>query len=85
VTKERKRSNQLKEILGWYGMTAIVLAYSLISFSLISSNSFYYQFLNLTGSLGIILVALGKKDYQPVVLNIIWMIIAVIAIVRLIF
>lgn len=72
------------EILGWYGMVAIVLAYIFVSFSFLSSNSIWYQILNGTGAVGIVTVSFYKKAYQPGILNIIWSIIAVIAIINII-
>jgi len=74
---------KLIELFGWYGTIAIVLAYFLVSFSFLSVNNIWYQVLNVTGSLGIVTDAFYKKDYQPGVLNIIWIIIAVVAIVRM--
>ncbi|MEK7477742.1 MAG: hypothetical protein AAB645_00025 [Patescibacteria group bacterium] len=74
---------KISEGLGWYGMIAIVLAYCLNSFGLILSSSFTYQILNLTGAIGIVVVSLLKKAYQPAVLNIIWSVIAFIAIISL--
>ena len=72
------------EILGWYGMSAIVLAYALNSFSVMSATNVTYQVLNATGAVGIIVVSLHKKAYQPGVLNIIWAVIAIVAIIRLV-
>ena len=72
-----------KDIVGWYGVLAILLAYGLLSFKFIASDSLSYQLLNLTGSLGILVVALARRDTQPAVLEIIWAAIAVIAIFRL--
>lgn len=71
------------EILGWYGAFAIVLAYGLVSFSVIKSTDFFYQLLNLTGALGIVVISLYKKAYQPGVLNIVWSLIALLAIIRI--
>lgn len=76
---------KLIEIFGWYGTAAIVLAYALVSFSFLESNSIIYQLLNLTGALGIVLISLSMHTYQPGVLNIIWTIIAFIAIIKIIF
>ena len=42
-----------------------------------------YQLLNLTGALGIIAETLGKKDMQPVVLNIVWGLVALVTLIRL--
>lgn len=69
------------QILGWYGVVAILLAYALLSFDIIPADGVVYQLLNLTGALGIILAAYAKKDMQPVVLNIVWLIIAAVALV----
>ena len=70
-------------ILGWYGTLAIVVAYVLVSFSFISSNSLLFQILNGTGAIGIVVISLYKKAYQPAVLNIIWTLVALIAIVSI--
>ncbi|MCE9549117.1 hypothetical protein K8Q98_01830 [Candidatus Nomurabacteria bacterium] len=73
----------LVSIIGWYGAFAIVLAYILVSFSVISGNSLLFQILNGTGAIGIVIVSLSKKDYQPAVLNIIWALIALVAIISI--
>ncbi|MDQ7814593.1 MAG: hypothetical protein RDU25_02215 [Patescibacteria group bacterium] len=71
------------EIFGWYGTIAIVSAYALVSFSLLEATSLWYQLLNMTGALGIVAVSFSKKNYQPGVLNIIWTVIALVAIAKL--
>jgi hypothetical protein len=73
----------IDEFIGWYGTCAIVLAYALISFNILPVSSFLYQIMNGTGALGIVYISFKKKTYQPGVLNIIWAIIALIAITRL--
>jgi hypothetical protein len=70
-------------IFGWYGTAAIILAYALVSFSILQPTDLWYQFLNGTGALGIVGVSLQKNAYQPAVLNIVWAVIACVAIVRL--
>jgi len=75
---------KISEILGWYGVAAIFVAYALLSFNIIESSSLIYQALNLTGSLGIIYDAFRDKNYQPVVLNILWAVIAAFALVKII-
>jgi len=64
-------------------MIAIVLAYALVSFSFLSVNSIWYQILNGTGAIGIVVVSLYKKAYQPGILNIIWSVIAILAILNI--
>lgn len=72
------------EIFGWYGTVAILSAYALVSFSIISSNSIWYQMLNLTGATGIVIISFSKKVYQPAFLNLIWAIIAAVVLIKLI-
>ena len=74
-----------KEIIGWYGTVAIILAYALVSFYFIGSNSIIYQLLNFTGAAGIVIISLSKKVYQPAALNTMWAIIALIALARILF
>ena len=73
------------EIFGWYGVLAIPLAYALVSFAVLQPNNIWYQILNGTGALGITIETFSKKDYEPGVLNLIWTLIALIAIARIIF
>ncbi len=86
-----KKKNQRKqegidveeaEAAGWYGTAAILLAYGLVSFELISANGTVFQLLNLSGALGIIIISVRKNVKQSVVLNVIWAIVALIALVR---
>ncbi len=70
------------EIIGWYGTVVIVGAFAMVSFEVISPTSLAYQILNSTGALGIIYISFKKKAYQPGVLNIVWLIIAGVAIIR---
>ena len=43
------KQNLFLEIVGWYGTGAIVLAYALVSFSVLNPTDLIYQLLNLTG------------------------------------
>ena len=76
-------TNKLTNIIGWYGVITILSAYFLVSFNVISAQTILYQSLNITGALGIVYNSFKKKDVQPAILNIIWAIIALIAIIRL--
>lgn len=44
--------NFIDEIIGWYGMAAILLAYGLVSFNVLSASGIFYQVLNFTGAGG---------------------------------
>ena len=83
--KASSTNNSLIEIIGWYGMVAIVSAYALLSFSLLSSDTLLYQFLNLSGAIGIAFISFRKKAFQPGVLNLIWTAIALVAIIKIFF
>ncbi len=79
-------SSMKKKIIegfGWYGVVAIVGAYVLVSFNGLRSDQFLYQILNLTGAVGIVIDAVFAKNYQPAVINIVWFVVAAIAIVRI--
>ncbi len=78
------RKKIIDELIGWYGTIAIISAYALVSFGFLSPHTFIYQILNGTGALGIVYISFKKKAYQPGVLNIIWAIIALIAIINLV-
>ncbi len=77
-----KKNHPLVQLLGWYGVIAIVLAYALASFSILHPSDWQYQFLNATGALSMILEGSQRKDWQPVVLNIIWAAIAIISLIK---
>lgn len=73
------------EIIGWYGTGAIVLAYVLVSFGVLGSDNVWFQLLNLSGALGVLVISLTKKAYQPATLNVIWAIIALVALIKIAF
>lgn len=70
------------DIIGWIGMILVLVAYLLLSFNKIK-NGYTYQILNfLAGAL----MAIGlfpKNAWFSFTLQIVWMVIAVIAIIRL--
>jgi hypothetical protein len=72
------------QIIGWIGMILILAAYFLVSFDIVTVHNIWFQLLNIVGSLGLALVAFGRRDWQPMVLNIFWILIAVGAIIRII-
>lgn len=78
-----KNKKIIDEIIGWYGTIAIIIAFALVSFEILSANNIIYQILNLSGATGIVYISFKKKAYQPGVLNIVWSIIAIIAIIKI--
>jgi hypothetical protein len=72
-------------LLGWYGILAILAAYVLLNLSFFDAKNIFYQLLNFTGALAIVFSSLRKKDYPPVVLNLIWALVAFGILVKMIF
>ena len=70
-------------IAGWGGMILIILAFSLVSFEKIVPTDMSYQLMNLFGAFGIVVTALSKRDYPPAVLNVVFGLIALVALVRI--
>jgi hypothetical protein len=75
---------QTISLIGWYGVLAILAAYVLVTFNLVAAKSYWYQLLNLTGALGLIIEAFSKKDVQPVALNAVWAVVAIIGLAQLV-
>lgn len=75
----------IDEVIGWYGMIALVVAYALLSLDFFMHTDPAYQFLNLTGALGIVYHSFRNKVYQQGILNIIWAAIAIFALAEIMF
>lgn len=73
----------LIEAFGWYGVLAMLGAYALLNFGMLPYTSIWYQLLNFTAALGIIVVSVYKQAYQPAALNFAWLAIAAIGIYNL--
>lgn len=74
-------SRIIDETIGWLGISLILIAYALNMFGILSPENIIYLVMNILGSLGVVYISLKKKTYQPGVLNIIWAIIALIALI----
>jgi len=72
----------VKEVTGWIGVLLILSAYSLVTFGFIQPENVLYGLMNVTGAFGIVVSSYYKRDFQPVLLNGIWLIVAVIGIIK---
>lgn len=81
--KNISKKRVLAEIAGWYGALAILSGYALVSFEVLSSDTLFFQLLNLTGALGIIAIAAYKRVAQSILLNVVWAAVAIIAIINI--
>ena len=70
------------DIIGWVGVLVILLAFILTTFGIISAKDIAYGLLNFFGALGIVISSYTKKDFQPVILNIVWLLVAIVGIIR---
>ena len=70
------------DIFGWYGTAAILLAYALLSFSVVKSDQLLYLILNLSGAIGFVIFGYLKKENAPLVLNLVWAAIAFVAMLK---
>ena len=73
----------LIDIIGWIGSFEVIAAYGLNSYQKIKTDSFLFQFLNLTGALFLIVNTIFYKAYPSTFINIVWVIIAVLSLLRL--
>lgn len=73
----------LIDIIGWAGSVAVVLAYALLSMDKLTSRSLLYQWLNIAGSICLIINTAVHYAYPSTFVNIIWLIIAALAIVKI--
>lgn len=76
-------SKSARDVGGWCGVVAILLAYALNVFGAISSTGYLFLLLNFVGSAGIIAVAWPRRDFQPLALNLVWLFVAAIGLLRL--
>jgi hypothetical protein len=70
------------ELVGWYGVIAILIAYIGNMLGWMDVQHWLYLVLNITGSIGILIDAAQQKNWQPVVLNLVWMLVAIIGLIR---
>jgi uncharacterized membrane protein len=73
----------LFDIIGWSGSVGLLLAYGLNSYQKIKSDSYTFLLLNLFSGIFLIAYTIFYKTYANTFLNIVWVIIAVPAIIRL--
>jgi hypothetical protein len=73
----------LIEILGWTGSVLVIAAYGLNSYQKIKSDSIFFQLMNLSGGAFLIIYTLYKGAFASTVINVVWVVIALSAIVAL--
>ena len=74
----------LIDILGWLGSLELLLAYFLVSHNRLSPTTGSYQWLNLTGSIFLLINTMYYGAFPSTFLNLVWGAIALVALFRLI-
>ncbi len=64
------------DIIGWIGSVEVIVAYGLVSVQKLRGNSFWYQVLNFTGGIFLIINTFYLKSYPSTFINVVWVIIA---------
>jgi lipid-A-disaccharide synthase-like uncharacterized protein len=72
------------DIIGWIGSIEILVAYGLNSYQKIRSDSPLFYFLNLTGGVLLTVYTIYKGAFASTFINVVWVIIAAIAIMKMI-
>ncbi|MDH5609657.1 MAG: hypothetical protein OEY56_09255 [Cyclobacteriaceae bacterium] len=68
------------DVLGWIGSLEVILAYALVSYKPAGAvPAGFYQWLNLTGALFLIINTLFYHAYPSAFVNMVWVVIALTA------
>jgi hypothetical protein len=71
------------EVAGWSGASLILLAYLLITAGKLTGQSAIYQWMNVAGAAGFIVNGWWHGAIPSAVLNVIWMLIGAVALLRI--
>jgi len=69
------------EIIGWWGMVLIFLAYTLVSTKKVEGKSVLYQVINLIGAIALIVNCFHHRTFPVMILNVLWAIVAIQALI----
>ena len=72
----------LIDILGWVGSVLVVAAYGLNTYKKITADSLAFYGLNIVGGVFLVIYSLEKGAYANTFINVIWVLIAIPAILR---
>lgn len=73
----------LIEVVGWIGSFEVLIAYGLNMYQRMRSDSLAFTLLNLTGGIFLIIYTIYKEAYPNTFINIVWTVIAALALGRL--
>jgi hypothetical protein len=70
------------QAVGWLGVVLILGSYAALTFDLTTASSAWYQAANVVGAICIIIETGLRRDRQPMVLNIIWALVALYGLIN---
>ena len=76
-------SGGAREALGWVGVVLVLGAYFFATIGQLDAQSWLFQVANLVGAVFLISSSLKHHDWQPVAVNTVWALIAIVGIVAL--
>ncbi|HEY3249918.1 MAG TPA: hypothetical protein VGK25_02260 [Ignavibacteria bacterium] len=71
------------DITGWAGSLCVLTAYGLLSTHKLTANSKLYQWLNIIGSLCLIINTVFYSAYPSTFVNVVWLFIAIFALINI--
>lgn len=71
------------DIIGWIGSIEVAIAFWLINAQKISSRSLWYQWMNLTGAICLIVNTIYYGAYPSTFINIVWTGIAIYGLLKI--
>ena len=71
--------------IGWVGSLCVIIAYGLNSYQKLRSDSLVFYALNLIGGILLIIYSNHKEAYANTFINVVWVIIAIPAMLRVVF
>ncbi len=83
-TNRDKRVN-IVEIAGWLGMIFTLGAYALLSIGILNGDNPVYHLIVFIGALGLAILTFVHKTYQPFIVNVVFMLLAFIALIRIVY
>jgi hypothetical protein len=73
----------LIDITGWAGSACVLIAYGLLSIQKLTAASRLYQWLNISGSICLIVNTIFYSAYPSTFVNIVWLFIAIFALINI--
>ncbi|OYX53808.1 hypothetical protein B7Y92_01815 [Candidatus Saccharibacteria bacterium 32-50-13] len=78
----RMNKKVIIESIGWGGVILILGAFMLNTFGLMDVKNIWYSIMNVFGAIGVVVSSIPKRNWQPVVINGVWFLVAVIGIIK---